>query len=37
VLNIPAEADHDPAKGETDVLGRVPGEFMVSARGRTLA
>jgi predicted phage terminase large subunit-like protein len=37
VLNILAEADHDPAKGETDVLGRVPGEFMVSARGRTLA
>ena len=36
VLNIPAQADHDPAKGETDPLGREPGEFMVSARGRTL-
>jgi predicted phage terminase large subunit-like protein len=32
VLNIPAEADHDPAKGETDPLGREPGEFMLSAR-----
>lgn len=37
VLNIPAQADHDPAKGETDPLGREPGEFMVSARGRTTA
>lgn len=36
VLNIPAEADHDPEAGETDPLGREPGEFMVSARGRTL-
>lgn len=35
VLNIPAQADHDPGKGEVDVLGREPGEFMVSARGRT--
>lgn len=35
VLNIPAEADHHPEKGETDPLGRKPGEFMVSARGRT--
>jgi len=35
VLNIPAEADHDPNKGETDLLGREPGEFMQSARGRT--
>jgi predicted phage terminase large subunit-like protein len=32
VLNIPAEADHRPEKGETDVLGRQPGEFMQSAR-----
>jgi predicted phage terminase large subunit-like protein len=32
VLNIPAQADHRPEKGETDVLGRQPGEFMVSAR-----
>lgn len=35
VLNIPAQAEHDPATGEVDVLGRTPGEFMVSARGRT--
>lgn len=35
VLNIPAEADHDPANGETDPLGREVGEFMESARGRT--
>lgn len=35
VLNIPAQADHDPEKGETDVLDREPGEFMVSARRRT--
>lgn len=36
VINIPAQADHKPERGETDVLGREPGEFMVSARGRTL-
>lgn len=36
VLNIPARADHDPDLGEVDVLGRQPGEFMESARGRTL-
>lgn len=35
VVNIPAQADHDPNKGETDALGREPGEFMLSARGRT--
>lgn len=35
VLNIPAQADHKPENGETDVLGREPGEFMISARGRT--
>lgn len=35
VLNIPAQADHDPDKGETDPLGREPGEFLESARGRT--
>ncbi|WP_278255603.1 terminase [Nocardioides convexus] len=35
VLNIAALADHDPAKGETDVLGRQPGEYMESARRRT--
>lgn len=32
VLNIPAQAAHDPAAGESDPLGRAPGEFMVSAR-----
>jgi predicted phage terminase large subunit-like protein len=37
VLNIPAEADHDPEKGQTDPLGRAPGEFMDSARRRTRA
>lgn len=37
VVNIPAQADHRPEQGETDVLGRQPGEFMVSARGRTTA
>ena len=36
VINIPAEADHRPESGETDALGREPGEFMISARGRTL-
>lgn len=35
VLNIPAQADHDPNEGETDALGRQPGEFMDSARRRT--
>jgi predicted phage terminase large subunit-like protein len=33
VVSIPAIADHDPAKGEVDALGREPGEAMVSARG----
>ena len=37
VVNISAQADHDPSKGETDLLGRQPGEFMLSARGRTQA
>jgi len=36
VVNIPAQADHKPELGETDPLGRQPGEFMESARGRTL-
>ena len=34
-LRIPAQADHKPEAGEEDPLGREPGEFMVSARGRT--
>jgi predicted phage terminase large subunit-like protein len=37
VINIPALADHDPAKGQTDLLGRQPGEWLTSARGRTVA
>ena len=32
VVNIPAQAED-----EDDILGRQPGEFMVSARGRTVA
>ncbi|HEX6970226.1 MAG TPA: phage terminase large subunit [Micromonosporaceae bacterium] len=35
VLNIPAQAEHRPEYGETDPLGREPGEYMLSARGRT--
>lgn len=34
VINIPAQADHRPEQGETDILGRQPGEYMVSARGK---
>lgn len=37
VINIPALADHDPVKGQTDALGRSPGEWLNSARGRTTA
>lgn len=36
VINIPAQADHDPGKGETDPLGREPGEYMQSTRRRTV-
>lgn len=36
-LNIPALADHDPNNGESDPLGREPGEWLVSTRGRTPA
>jgi len=32
VINVPAQADHDPAKGESDPLGREPGEYLASAR-----
>lgn len=35
-INIPALADHNPEKGETDPLGRAPGEWLKSARGRTV-
>lgn len=34
-LNIPAQAEHRPEEGEQDVLGRDPGEYMESARGRS--
>lgn len=37
VINIPALADHDPAKGQSDPLGREPGQWLASARGRTVA
>lgn len=37
VLNIPAQADHRPELGETDPLGREPGEFMVTTRGMSAA
>lgn len=37
VINIPALADHDPEKGQTDPLGRKPGEWLQSARRRTVA
>jgi predicted phage terminase large subunit-like protein len=37
VINIPALADHDPEKGQSDPLGREPGEWLQSARGRTVA
>jgi predicted phage terminase large subunit-like protein len=37
LINIPALADHDPEAGQTDLLGREPGEWMTSARGRTVA
>lgn len=36
VVNIPALADHNPDLGETDPLGRQPGEWLKSARGRTV-
>lgn len=36
VINIPARADHRPERGETDPLGREPGQFLVSTRGRHL-
>lgn len=34
-VNLPALADHNPANGESDPLGREPGEYLISARGRT--
>jgi predicted phage terminase large subunit-like protein len=35
VIVIPAQADHDPSRGERDILGREPGQWLVSARGRS--
>lgn len=35
VINIPAQADHNPELGQTDPLGRDVGEWLESARGRT--
>jgi len=37
VVNIPAQAEHRPERGEQDILGREPGEFLQSARKRTKA
>jgi predicted phage terminase large subunit-like protein len=37
VINIPAIADHKPEAGESDPLGREPGQWLESARGRTVA
>lgn len=34
IINLPAQADHRPESGETDPLGRQPGEYLVSTRGR---
>lgn len=34
VLNIPAQAEHNPDAGQVDILGREPGQYMESARGR---
>lgn len=35
VVNVKAQADHDPDKGETDLLGRAPGEYMTTVKGMT--
>jgi predicted phage terminase large subunit-like protein len=32
VVNIPAQANHDPNKDQADPLGRQPGQYMQSAR-----
>lgn len=36
VINIPAQANHRPEEGGTDPLGRQPGEYLESTRGRHL-
>lgn len=37
VINIPAHADHKPEEGQSDPLGREPGQWLTSARRRTPA
>ena len=37
VVNVPAQADHNPDRGETDPLGREPGEWLETTRGMTVA
>lgn len=37
VIRVPAVADHRPELGETDPIGRQPGQIMPSVRGWTLA
>lgn len=37
VINVPAQADHNPDNGETDPLGREPGEWLETTRGMTPA
>lgn len=34
-VNIPAKADHRPERGETDPLGREPGEYLKIPSGRS--
>jgi predicted phage terminase large subunit-like protein len=34
VVNIPAQANHKPEEGQTDPLGRGPGDYLESTRGR---
>lgn len=34
VVNIPAQADHRPEEGQADPLGREPGVYLESTRGR---
>lgn len=37
VINIPAQADFNVHAGEHDILGRQPGEWLESARGRSVS
>lgn len=34
VINVPAQANHNPEEGQSDLLGRAPGEYLESTRGR---